>query len=270
MVAIYGGQIADTGGENSATSANTLVTANASANTKGSYTELITSTTYAASGLQMTARSSGTGDFLIDIAIGSAGSEIVVVPNILVSRQTQTWAWGPFIIPLAIPAGTRIAAACQSSTGGAAVGLAVSPFTSGVLARTGLQLCTTYGANTATSGGTSVDPGGSANTKGSYAQITSSTTAQINHLMVSVGNQANTAVTSAFWLFDIAIGAAASEIVIVPDQQVATHSVYDMPIPAAFHFPVSIPASTRIAMRMQSSTTDATDRKLDFVVHGFS
>ena len=112
----------------SATTYGSLITASASANTKGSYTQLVAATArdYIGFVLYFGAPSTGAGASrgLYDIAIGSIGSEIVIVPNIganAVQVNSKPAYSGPFFIN--IPAGTRIAARMQADTGSQAGGM---------------------------------------------------------------------------------------------------------------------------------------------------
>jgi len=254
-------------------SAQTTVTADGSTNTKGAFAQLIAATAFKAEGILVTVKrlSGNTADHLIDIAIGAALSEVVIIPNILLSSKggvANDFCIGNFYVPFHIPAGTRIAARSQSTTGSATVTVGVT-----LVGGEGLLMCErceTWGANTADSGGTSVDAGASANTKGtSYAQLTASSGIDARYLVVCVGNALNGAAATANFLLDISIGAGGSEVVIVPDLHYLTTSLTHFPAPAFIAFPCNIPAGTRVAVRSQSSTNDATDRLTDVVILAF-
>lgn len=106
-----------------------VVTANAVASTKGTYTQLIASTTREYRGLAVTTNvGSAAARFGVDIAVGAAAAEQVIIPDFHVinsvgsARQNPTQ---PVFIPCRIPAGTRLSARCASSTGAATIGVAV-------------------------------------------------------------------------------------------------------------------------------------------------
>lgn len=263
-----GGTRMQNGSVDLANSTTLFLTASASTNTKGSYTELITTTSFDANGLFITLRRGNlNGDALIDIAIGGSGSEQVVIPNLGFACQVLRYGTS-FFIPFYIPAGSRISARMQATTGSATVGIQVVPIAGTLINQPGFSRATNYGANTADSGGTQVDPGGTINTKGSYAQITAATTAPIRYLVVAVTNQNNATTTTAAWLFDIAIGGSGSEVVIVPDLMEVIDSNLDTLTPCHYCFPVNIPVGSRIAIRAQCSINDATDRLIDFNLIG--
>src|SRR5262245_26983065 len=90
------------------------VTAAGSANVKGSFSQLIAVTAADISMLGVTITGATTGvagaeSASVDIAIGAAGSEIIVIPDIVVSSANTVV--GQFashiLVPLQIPAGTR-------------------------------------------------------------------------------------------------------------------------------------------------------------------
>ena len=258
----------DAAGLNTGSSTGVSLTTGA-ANTKGSYAELAASTAYNAQGFFVTAgKASDTAtDTRIDIAIGAAASEQIIINNLFGSGKNDRAL--RYYFPIQIPAGSRIAARAQS----------VSATTT---SRIGLTLCakhpngyskgsvTTYGANTADSGGVSVDPGAVLNTKGAYSEIVASTTYDHDSFILAISEQNNYVRTSSSYLFDIAVGAAGSEVVVVPDQimfQAAGGDTFDPPV---FELPFAAPAGSRIAIRAQANTTDATDRTFDVILYGIS
>jgi hypothetical protein len=254
-----------------ASSNGTQLTANAGSNTKGNYVQLIASTAFAAQRVMVTLDSPGQvgRDFLIDIAIGAAASEQVIIPNIFISSGANAIFGGAvFIFPVTIPAGSRIAARVQASTGSNTIRISVELFGGGFAQGEQLAIVDAYGVNVADSGGTSVDPGGSGNTKGAYSQITASTTRLHRYLVLGIGTQLNVALTTAVWLVDIAVGGAGSEQVIIPNLVVQANTITDHITPQSYFLPITIPSGTRLAIRSQCSITDATDRLLDFTLHG--
>lgn len=256
-------------GADLAISAGTVVTGG-SANTKGSYTELIASTGIDYNHIEIFVRDSEATDILLDISVGSAGNEVVVASNLYISSTAGSTKRMIITIPIPIhiPVGTRISARCQA--GGASDICLVNGvgYSSGLGGQRGRAKVVAYGDDTAASGGTAVDAGGVAHTKGSYVQLTASTNEQLKEIMLIVGLNANTAMSTSGFLVDIAVGAAASEEVLVPNIALYTDSANDSVSQAVFRCPIAIPAGTRIAVRMQSTTTASPDDILDMVVYG--
>ncbi len=264
-----GGNRIEEGGSDTSNSTGTTITAAGSAHTKGAYAQLIASTGFVGSHLAILAQSeSGSFHGLFDIAVGAAASEQDVISNLhLCAKGTEAQF---LIVPLTIAAGSRISARCQASSANEELEMQVMLFGNTLANTASLSRVTTYGANTADSGGVQVDPGAVANTKGSYSEITSSTTDPIRALVVAIGNQNNFNQTNAHALLDIAVGAATSEQVIISNMLYSTSTTSDRFHPIfAGPFPVNIPIGTRIAARSQSSNTDATDRLIDVIVYGF-
>jgi hypothetical protein len=251
------------------------ITASGSTNTKGSYTELISSAAFTANWAYVYTYASAASNgrqYLYDIATGAAAAEVVRLPDILAwggPTSAHAGAAGNLPFPLAVASGTRVAARCQSTTGGGTLNILVRLIAAGSLV--GISTFTNHGAVTADSGGTSYDPGGSANTKGSYTQLAASTAAVAQYLMLMTSVGGNTQPTSNGWAIDIATGAAASEVVLIPDlrQSVLNESTDGVLLwqPSCHAFPVYIPASTRIAVRASVVGTDATDRLIDMSIY---
>ena len=94
----------------------TTVTASATPFTKGNYAQLVASSAHAYTGLVASIFvNAGTPyRFFVDIAVGGAGSEQVIIPNIQTSLNDNLTSF----VPVRIPAGTRISARCQNSAAG--------------------------------------------------------------------------------------------------------------------------------------------------------
>jgi hypothetical protein len=258
-------------GANAGNSGGTTLSAAGSANTKGSYSQLIATSSFPAVGILISFsrhNAGGSGfDYLVDIAIGAAASEHVIISNLVSSGGAEQGTY-TYFFPCSIPAGSRISARIQSTTASVGTRINCLLLGGGFAQAEQFSGVDTYGANTTDSGGTSVDPGGAANTKGSYVEISSSTNHKHHYIVVGIGLQTNIIRTTGSWLMDIAIGALGSEQIIVPDIDFSCHSLGSMITPYAIVIPIQVPAGSRIAVRLQSSITDASDRLMDVVIYG--
>lgn len=260
-------------GQNTGTSLGTALTVSGT-NTKGSWVQLSASTSSACTGIcAFMLGGAADGTLLVDIGTGGAGAETVIVSNVSMIASGTTWnPFSYFFFPKAIPSGTRVAMRFQSTSASSTmeVGLYLLNNSGSIL----IDSCTptTYGANTGTSLGTAVDAGASTNTKGSYAQITASTTDDIDWLTIHIDWQNNTAMQVARFLVDIATGAAASETVVINNILVSSHSGLAGKNPTPFFgpFPVTVASGTRLAARCQSTTNDATDRIIGISLIGWN
>lgn len=275
---LYGdGQTAESGGFVPATTLGTTVTSHASANTKGSYVELITATAWAGSYLYVSTVGAPTTtgtlrDFLIDIAMGSAGSETVIVPNLVFTQNPSTTPFSGFFVlcPLETPKGSRISARCQDSTGGGDVKLVVHVLGGGSMGPT-CQLCTSVGADTTDSGGQVIDPGASTNTEGAIQEMSAAVPFDVRAVAMTVGLRRNTSqAASGYWAFDLLVGAGGSEVVAIPDICVNCNASEFLVPSAQGAFPCHIKKGSRVSLRVRSNLNDATDRLLDVVLHLFS
>jgi hypothetical protein len=252
----------------------TLLTGNASANAEGAYVQFVASSPFACNQVQVRAENGGGTagrQFAFDLATGAGGAETVIVPNMLTDSNGNTshTSQGLWNLPLAIPASTRIAMRVQvNSTTSNTLRCSLSLIAAGETP--GPTSYVNYGYDATDSGGTSVDPGATPDTKGAYSQITASTSAIAQVLCLNVTSRANTAGASAFWAVDIATGAGGAETVLIPDLrfEYGQPGVAD---PTGMQlrtrtFLTYIAASTRLAVRASCDISDATDRLIDVAI----
>jgi hypothetical protein len=259
----------ETVGADLASSEGTGVSSSSSANVKGTYVEITAATAfqYEAIFAQFSQESGTNRDFVFDIAIG-ASAEAIVVENLQLSTFTEDLTASIFI-PVRIPSGARIAARCQCSTGNSTRDLHIIGVAGGPSFPAGYTKAVGLGVNLADSGGTPIDPGSSLNTKGAYVPLVASTAEAYVGLVPVIGGILNSARLTYEWLFDVSIGAATVERVVLPDLNLRSTTVVHIVLPQFFSpYPVYIPAGTRIAARAQCSGNDATDRLFDLSLMG--
>lgn len=261
------GQELEAAGAVTSTSGLTLVATGGSTNTKGSWVQLTAATAFDADGFWLNIKGSQRGSSvsnskaLIDIGIGGAGSEQVIISNFLhyICSGTPFWC-GSVFFPISIPAGTRVAARAQAGTlasGAVNIPLSITPFALGLEGSEGMGGCTGYGANTGTSGGVTVTSSASSNTMGSWSEVTSSTTNDAAAVVVCLAG--GTVITPSFdMLIDIGIGASGSEQIVIPKLAITEYNTNFQPNPP-LHGPffLQIPAGTRLAARCQDSAGSA-------------
>lgn len=230
------------------------------ANTKGSYTQMLASTSADCRMLRIelfaNPSAANTKSFLVDIATGAAASEAVLVPNLGVQATIQFGlARSVFFIPCRIPAGTRIAARCQCNTGTSPENMfaQVTVYDGDVRQLGGGGGVDAIGADTATSRGTAITPGNSS-VKSSYVQLTASTSNRYVGLFGVIDMGSPTGGNFNQLLTDVAIGAAASEVIIIPDWWSQSWDSY-IREPSIHYHPINIPAGTRISARMSEGGT---------------
>lgn len=246
-----------------------VMTAGGSANTKGAWLELDASIDHNVRWLLIQPFkifNAGDKRALFDIGTGGAGVEAVLVANIPLFNDAAFWEShsGTILLPVSIASGTRISARCQCTTASESVTMNASAI-EGVGTATAIN---TYGANTSNSRGTQVDPGGTANTKGAYVELSASVSADINYLVVIANHTANLdSMATGRWDIDIATGGGGSESVVIADISMASRINERRSSPNIFTFPgLSIPSGTRLSARAQCTTNDATDRLIDVSV----
>lgn len=238
-------------------------------NTKGAYSTLVASTEFDINLLVFSNDYSPyTCDYLIDIAIGAAGAEQVIIGNLIHSTVLdEFYDSAPFYAPIKIPAGSRLSARSQCSTATQTSYIFCNLYQSSLIPTFGA--IDTYGANLGDSGGTQLAGGSVAWAKGSYVEITSSTVRSIKGIIVGSGNILNTTRASTSFFVDIAIGTTNNEVIVAQD--IHFSSTYGMSMLPRYLslIPVNIPLGARISARVNCGTTDATDKLIDVILYAF-
>lgn len=251
-----GGMVAESNGDTSNSLATTMVNGGV-ANTKGAYTQLIASTARHYEGVivRLFASSTINTDYLVDVAVGAAASEIIRFPDLHLSTIADPMSESVFFLPIPIPVSTRLSARMASNSTTGVVRVLVEPYTGSLHGHRFGHLIN-MGADTATSSSTLIAQPASNNSKGAYTQLSASTPYRIRGLIVHFGRQQAVATQTRF--ADIAIGAASSEIVIIPNIGFSQNTTADHIQPWTYGpFFCDIPAGTRIAMRYQQDVTGA-------------
>lgn len=266
---LFGGaQLFETYLERTATSDGTPITV-ASTNTKGSWITVVDPLPYDVQGVIVNVRQSvaGSPSCLVDIGVGAAGSEVVVIPDLMFSSRLghPSAQW----IPMAFPSGARMAVRCQCTSTTNIPQITVTTIAATDASGPGYQKMVAYGVTAASSDGTVIDPGGTANTKGSWTQITAATTFAISMLYIAFAAGADSALADGTWLVDLGIGAGGSEIVLIPDILVGAQLASDLIAPQLLGpIPVHVPIGTRLSMRSACSHNAVGDRLFETVVYG--
>ena len=240
-------------------------------NTPGAWLQLTASSTYDVTWLAIdfsdSGNSSTAGNFAVDIGIGSSGNEIVIIPSLaLFIVSTNTYSANRWMIPVQIPAGTRISARYQTSSPVATSQVCIHMTGySGGMTQSQLGAVDVLGFSSGSSAGTTLTSSGSANVKGSYAQLVASTAADYIGLMAAFTSGT---VGGNDMAIDVATGSSGNEIVIIPNIPMK------LPTVASGLFgehgttpflPIPIPAGTRLSARVQSGTGSQT---IGFLLYG--
>lgn len=259
--------------EAGAISASTLATAvaiSASTNTKGAWTQLTAATARPSAWMLVVLTDPDTnGAYLVDIGIGGSGSETVLVANIPYSVINFFQPTGTtLLLPVSLPAGTRIAVRGQHATSSTAnLRCQIHLFAPIAGGEAGMGRIETCGAVTASSRGTTIDPGAVANTKGAWVELIAATAMPYRWATVCITHVGGLAAV-ARWAVDIGVGGAGSEVVLLPDVFLSAGATADSNPASGLSIPLIVPVGTRLAARAQSNNTTATERNIEVIVHG--
>jgi len=265
-----------TAGSVPGTSLGTTVTGSATVNVKGVYTELSAATAQPADVLMLHIGSGSTvsTDYLFDLAIGAAGSEVPILMDLQLSGSSSATTAIPALsvtLPLSIPAGSRVSARLQGSVASATLRMVAYLLQGTFASPQTLGICTTWGATPATSRGTAMPTGQVGNADSAKQEFVASTPYPISALMLAFGNQGNGVRTSGNMLVDVFVGAVGSEVAIINDLMVIINGTNDLALPLlAGPFPVDIPAGSRISVGYRAASGTAATQAHDVAVYGFS
>lgn len=249
----------------------TLVVASSTTHTKGSYAEIFASTAFDAYAIEIVfsdvAASTVARAALVDIAIGAAAAEEVIIPN-LNAGCAGGWLTGAghhYRFPVLIPAGSRLSGRGQCSTASQQIRTSITLFGEPTgPCWTGSQVVD-YGTDLATSRGVSVAQGLQA--EGSWTQIVASTTQDHYNFNVGIGGAGDTTMEGESAALDVGIGAAAEEV-IAENLFWTTTTSEALRYTAPFAFDRSVPSGTRLAARIYGGNAFA--QSFDVILYGTS
>ncbi len=231
------------------------VTPSATANTKGAWKQLTAATDNDACMIVVMIENDngGPSNYSVDIGVGAAGSEVVLVADLMTSNNNGVGGVGVYyMLPVQIPSGTRVAVRTQCSLAAqGAVDVAVYIGDGAFTQLEGAAGVATIGFVSATTFGTTVTSGNAV--KGAYAQLSASTPRDYVGLMFAMDYQDSAVGNNNSWLADIAIGAGGSEKIIIPNYYMRTNTQGIFNPPSSQYFPIQIPSGSAVSARLQNS-----------------
>lgn len=270
---IGGSSFATEAGYDYANTQLTSITAAGSSNTVGSYVEMISAAnnTRPSSGIIVNfgwkGSTSSFCDILLNVAIGGAGSEEVIIPNLMMRPNQSTTAanYYQYYFPIDIPAGVRISINCQASVASRVTGANIILISSAIGQDNSFSFVDDIGSNTGSSTGTTVARS-TADTFGSWVQISSSTTNNVKGFIVAAAR------TGISWstqdiTYQVGIGSSGNEEIIFEGQHIRVNFSEGGIGHVTPFIPVEIPAGSRVAIRAQSDLADV-DGDLDYIIYG--
>jgi len=243
------------GGQLTASSTVTTVTASATVNTPGTWVQMFLSTPFPSSmvvpfigngGIFLSTQNSQT---LLDVGLGPVGSEQVLVPNVAIGGNAQFATWH---FPIAVAGGSRLSLRLRSVVASKAsiFGMMLHGGGSGVEAG---HFPTTYGAVTATSQGTTLATPGALNTKTAWTVISAATTSPMRWMAIGMAAPNTATSAAANGLMDIGVGGAGVEAVVIADIPYRTSTAEDILAAFPMTYPVNLPAGVRLVARHQAN-----------------
>lgn len=241
-------------------------TSGGATHTKGAWEEVIAATSAEFDALLLslvvTAVSGANSSTLLDISFGAVGEEddAVVVDGLGVGYQVTG---NTILIPLHIPAGTRVSVRCQSVTASKVV-TAAYIFGNFVDGTKGSSNIYTLGANPVNSRGIPLTPG--LNAKGVWTQIGGALPGDISAVILEIQGASDTSWVLADLLYDIGVGPTQAEVVaIVSDIWALAITSESMTWRMGQTYPASVAAGSQLWVRASHS---ASGTGADAILHG--
>lgn len=247
-----GARMQTLGGENLAT----LLTATGSTNALGAWSSLgTTSYEYRAMVLTCTLGSSRS---MIDLGIGSSGSQVVIAKDIHFESNGNIYASSLFL-PLCVPAGAEIWGRQRNSSASQQAGVNVTGIGGEWLGYAPghhlVELLNPQTSDTTAAG--AITASGNSGSDSAWAELVASTSKNYAALMVAPTLKTDLVRTSGAFAIDLAIGGSGSEIEIVSNLANFVDSNQMRNLSYAGPFPLNLPANTRIAGRVRCNSASA-------------
>ncbi len=235
------------------------------ANTAGSYHNIIDPTTADASGifLHIDTNAMTGATAAVTFAIGNVGSTPLVNNIVVGAGQITTHYW-----PLSIRQGEGLNVKGQSTAATDTIRAAVLSVDDGSMGLMTGSAVDTIGFNAANTRGTTLDPGGTANTKPGYTQLTASTANDYIGICFAFDAQGKTSGTENAQFVDIATGAAGGESAFIVNWPLLLSGGTLMQDAITPWFYMSIKAGTRLAARSQSTINTTPQRLIGITAYG--
>jgi hypothetical protein len=224
---------------------NVVVSSPGAANTKGSYSQIVAAAPFDVGGLLLQGQINTNSRQFMDIALGLAAAEVVVVPNVPMMNQGGSGAHSIMqkFIPLFVPKGTRIAVRQQGSGGSPYLHLKVQLLHLGGFANIEPPTRWEDWGSVLASTDVTRPTGGAAHTKGAYSQLVAATALPTRWVILSVGLGTVDDIA-----MDVAIGGLGSEVVVIPNMYCTNEVI----IPYLL-LPWTIPKGSRLAARVAAA-----------------
>lgn len=242
----------------------TTVTASASTHTKGMWTQLVASVSFDVLAFDINAdnvaASATNTSMLLDVGIGGAGSEVVLVANILCGGNAIDSSRAAHF-PIFIPSGTRISARIQAAIGSDTTEVSMRLFGGGTWQQQTFQAVDTIGSDTTTSGGVSLKPSG-------IQQVIASTAEAYKAIGFGVDTAGDTTTSNQTKIVNIFVGAAAAEkslasgIIAIVSSSEKINVI--LPAPGCLPLELNIPSGVRL-----SAEAEAGSNALGINLYGF-
>lgn len=241
-------------------------TASGSTNTKGSWAQVVSATDRDWYGFWISFSSAVSpaglnAAQLVDVGIGGAGSETVLVPNILAGGRFVLTGGAissvdlPVYVPVSIAKGTRVAVRTQAATASRVCRVNIWGESGSSMPRPIYSGCDTYGIDLSTSKGVELTSNASANTFGSWTNVGGTTSRNYQAFLISAQVPALTTVSNRAYLIEGGYSGAGYMRIAAGT---TTNETWGAAIPAQY-VGQNVPSGTQLQARISCGTASNTE-----------
>lgn len=206
-------------------------------------------------------------NYLVDVALGEAGSEHVIIANLgLIGTQAIGDEANGYIynLPLKIPAGVRISVRGQSSLASSSFHALIRRLVGGY---PGFGKTITVGADTSDTSGVNATVT-SAGSWQAWVEMTSSLSENIKGFVISRIKE-DSSWTNGALAMQIGVGSAGNEVVIAGPYTMVTNGANEtMTLPTTPFLPIPIASGERVSVRAAATDVAVTDFNFEYILYG--
>lgn len=244
-----------------------IVTSGATAGVPGAWSEVhagVSATIdYLTVFCSTTALANASSSMLLDVGVGPAGAEVVVIQSIPIGFFPSALLVAPVAaLPCSIPEGSRVAYRTRGESTRTSFSVNFSTVfgaTAGMRTANPIE----FGADTSTCAGVKISNPPTTYTKGAWTEVIDSTPVRLIGIHISPGMNGVASAVNSSCMVDIGVGSAGNETVTISDVPMSVWSSETISRPIML-VPCNIPSGVRVSARYSRTGT----QRLDLVLHG--
>jgi hypothetical protein len=215
-----------------------------------------------------------TAAILADLGVRTSGGSVQILASDLALAAYRGAGEGMSVYPLAlhVPKSSQLVGRMSTTRSNVLLHMTAVGFGQGYMGAPGLSQAVGYGALINSGTGTLIDPGGSANAKGSWT-VLGSLGLNVKAFLLTVGPAHKTSITNYTpFLLDVAVGPGTNSLTVIVSNYLffaSQQTVFEcLNMAVSGLMPCDIKSGSGLWARAQSTNVTAADRTFDLIIHG--